>query len=278
MLSFKPEMSFLIEAHSGISATIVEKCGGSGIWASGFTASAAAGLRDANELSFSEILQLLQVMNYCTHIPILVDGDTGYGNFNNARLFVKKLCSIGIAGVVYEDKTFPKMNSFIDAKHELAEITEFCGKLRACKDSQTDSDFCLVARTEALIAKLGLQEALDRACAYVEAGADAIVIHSKQTSPEEIIAFCKAWNKLAPLIIIPTMYDASPVELFLELGVVCMIFANHLMRASVRAMIETCQLLLRNKSGHGLQISPVKDIFDIVDMSELNEAERKYLL
>jgi phosphoenolpyruvate phosphomutase len=277
MLAFKADMSFLVEAHSGISATIVERCNGNGIWASGVTASAAAGLRDANELSFSEVLNLLTTMDYCSSIPILVDGDTGYGNFNNARIFVKKLCSIGIAGVVYEDKVFPKINSFVNAKHELASIGEFCGKIKACKDAQTDNDFCLVARTEALIAKLGLQEAIDRASAYIESGADAIVLHSKQSSPGEIIDFCRAWNKTAPLVIIPTTYEASPVEDFLELGVVCMIFANQLMRASVKAMTETCCQLLRSKSCHNLPIAKVEDIFDIVNMQELEEAERKYL-
>jgi phosphoenolpyruvate phosphomutase len=277
MLAFDRGMSFLVEAHSGISAKIVERCKGRGIWASGFTASTAAGLRDANELSFHEMLNLLQTMDYCTSIPILVDGDTGYGNFNNARVFVKKLCSIGIAGVVYEDKVFPKINSFIEAKHKLADTAEFCGKLKACKDAQTDGDFCLVARTEALISNCGLQEALDRASSYVEAGADAIVIHSKQQSADEIINFCTAWNKKSPVIIIPTTYEALPVEVFLKLGVVCIIFANHLMRSAIKAMIETCQLLLQNKSGHGLPISSVKDIFEIVDMTELNEAEQKYL-
>jgi len=190
LINQKERMSYLIEAHDGVSAKIVEKCGGEGIWASGFTISTACGVRDANELSWRDVLNVLENIKFCTNIPILVDGDTGYGNFNNARIFVKKLCRLGISGVVFEDKVFPKINSFTDNNHVLAPIEEFCGKIKACKDAQTDSDFCVVARTEAFIAKQGLEVTLRMAMAYVEAGADAVVVHSKQSTPIEILDFC----------------------------------------------------------------------------------------
>lgn len=270
-------VSLFLEAHNGISAKIVEKSGANGIWASGFTMSAAMGVRDANELSWTQVLDILESMSNCTHIPILVDGDTGYGNFNNARIFVKKLCSMGVAGVVYEDKLFPKMNSFVSAEHSLVDIDNFCGKIKACKDSQTDSDFCIIARTEALIANLGMDEAIKRAAFYIEAGADAIVIHSKKETPAEILEFCKRWNKKAPVIIIPTKYEASPIVQFQEMGVTGIIFANHLMRASIKVMNDICQNIMKHHKSTGLEIASVEDIFSLTNMQELIDDEKKYL-
>ena len=274
----KNSMSYIIEAHDGLSAKIVENCGGEAIWASGFTISTAAGVRDANELSWQNILYTLENMSLCTSIPILVDGDTGYGNFNNARIFVKKLCTMGVAGVVFEDKLFPKMNSFSNSKHELANINEFCGKLKASKDTQTDADFCVVARTEAFISKCGLEVALERAHAYVDAGADAIVVHSKANTPAEILGFCKEWNKRKPVIIIPTTYEPNPPEQFKEAGVSCMIFANQLMRAAIPAMKSVCSHIIRQHSVKDFStLATVDEIFSLVNMQELEEAEQKYL-
>ena len=270
-------MSYLIEAHDGISAKIVEKCGGEGIWASGFTISTACGVRDANELSWRDVLNILENIRFCTSIPILVDGDTGYGNFNNARIFVIKLCGLGISGVVFEDKVFPKINSFTDNNHVLAPIEEFCGKIKACKDAQTDSDFCVVARTEAFIAKQGLEEALNRARAYVNAGADAVVVHSKQNTPCEILNFCNSWKKKAPIIIIPTTYTIDSPASFVNKGVSCSIFANQLLRSAVRAMENTCKKLLSSCASKDIDMATISEIFDLMNMQELNEAELRYL-
>jgi phosphoenolpyruvate phosphomutase len=154
------ELSFLMEAHNALSAKIVERTGFQGIWASGLSISTALGLRDANEASWTQVLDVLEFMSDVTSIPILVDGDTGYGNFNSIRRLVKKLCQRHIAGVCIEDKLFPKMNSFIGERQPLAEINEFCGRIRAGKDSQLDDDFSVVARIEALIAGHGVDEAL----------------------------------------------------------------------------------------------------------------------
>ena len=121
-----PKLDFLMEAHNGLSAKIVEEAGFKGIWASGLSISASMGLRDNNEASWTEVLDILEYMSDATEIPILSDGDTGYGNFNNARRLVKKLEQINIAGVCIEDKTFPKTNSFINGESQpLASIEEF---------------------------------------------------------------------------------------------------------------------------------------------------------
>ena len=145
-----PGLAFLMEAHDGLSAKIVEEAGFRGVWASGLTISAAMGLRDSNEASWTQVLDHLEYMADATGLPILVDGDTGHGNFNNVRRFVRKLCERGLAGVCIEDKLFPKTNSFIGEAQPLADTEEFCGRIKAGKDSQLDDDFVLVARVEAL--------------------------------------------------------------------------------------------------------------------------------
>jgi len=160
-------------------------------------------LNDTNELSWTQVLEIVEFMSDAVKIPILLDGDTGYGNYNNMRRLVRKLEQRGVAGVCIEDKLFPKTNSFVGERQPLADIKEFCGKIRAGKDSQTDDSFCIVARVEALISGWGLAEALKRAEAYREAGADAILIHSKVTDSSEIKAFMREWGKRGPVVIVP---------------------------------------------------------------------------
>src|SRR5262245_39121571 len=186
-----PQLTFLMEAHNGLSAKIVEEAGFAGIWASGLSISAALGVRDNNEASWTQVLDVLEFMADASTLPILVDGDTGYGNFNNVRRLVRKLGQRNIAGVCIEDKLFPKTNSFIGEAQPLADIEEFCGRIKAGKDSQDDDAFSIVARVEALIAGRGMAEALKRAEAYHAAGADAILIHSKQANADEIFTFAQ---------------------------------------------------------------------------------------
>src|SRR6202044_1384718 len=150
------ELEFLMEAHNGLSARIVREAGFKGIWASGLSISAQFGVRDNNEASWTQVVDILEFMADASDLPILLDGDTGYGNFNNMRRLVRKLEQPGIAGVCIEDKVFPKTNSLGDGAQPLAEIDEFCGRIKAGKDSQTDDDFSLVARIEALIAGWGM--------------------------------------------------------------------------------------------------------------------------
>ena len=201
-----PGLAFLMEAHDGLSAKIVEKSGHAGIWASGLSISTALGLRDCNEAAWTQMQASVEMMADAVTIPILVDGDSGYGNFNNARRVATKFEQAGASGICIEDKLFPKMNSFRGERQALAEKYEFCGRIRAIKDSQRDKDFVLVARTEALISGYSMQEALDRCSYYSAAGADAILIHSKKTTPHEILEFLSAWKNHSPVVIVPTTY------------------------------------------------------------------------
>jgi len=273
------ETEFLMEAHNGISAKIAQETGFKGIWASGLSISAALGVRDSNEASWTQVLEVLEFMSDATAIPILVDGDTGYGNFNNMRRAVQKLIQRGIAGICIEDKLFPKTNSFIGEGQPLADIDEFCGKIKAGKDSQTDDDFSIVARVEALISGWGMEEALKRAEAYRKAGADAILIHSKRNDAVEILQFLKEWANRAPVVIVPTTYYKTPTQDFRDANTSVIIWANHNIRASIAAMREVSARIQREQFLGGVEdnIATVNDIFNLAGNAELSQAEKRYL-
>lgn len=273
-------LEFIMEAHNGLSAKIVEKTGFKGIWASGLSISASLGVRDNNEASWTQVVEVAEFMSDATSIPILLDGDTGFGNFNNMRRLVKKLEQRNIAGVCIEDKLFPKTNSFISGETQpLADMDEFCGKIKAAKDSQQDDDFVVVARIEAFIAGWGLAEALRRAEAYRKAGADAILVHSKKTNASDIEAFMKEWGNRHPVVIIPTKYYSTPTEKFEQMGINLVIWANHNLRASIKAMEEISGKIYKSRSIAGVEheIASVSEIFSLQGADELKEAEKKYL-
>lgn len=274
------ELEFLMEAHNGLSARIVREAGFKGIWASGLAISAQYGVRDNNEASWTQVVDTLEFMADASELPILLDGDTGYGNFNNVRRLVKKLEQRGIAGVCIEDKLFPKTNSFIGGERQpLAEMEEFCGKIKAGKDSQDDPAFSIVARVEALIAGWGMDEALRRAEAYRAAGADAILIHSKLSRPDQILEFAREWAGRAPLVIVPTKYYSTPTDVFRKAGISTVIWANHLIRASASAMQHTAQEIFRSQTLVNVEdrIAPVDEIFRLQGADEYAAAERAYL-
>jgi len=274
-----PELEFLMEAHNGLSAKIVEEAGFKGIWASGLSMSAALGVRDSNEASWTQVVEVLEFMADATGLPILVDGDTGWGNFNNMRRAVAKLCQRGIAGICIEDKLFPKTNSFIGDGQPLADVDEFCGKIKAGKDSQTDPDFCVVARLEAFIAGRGLDEALRRAEAYHAAGADALLVHSKLSTAEEIVGFAREWAGRSPIVIVPTKYYATPTDEFRNAGISVVIWANHNLRAAISAMREVSRRIYRDQTLAGVEnaIAGVQDVFELAGNDELAAAEKRYL-
>lgn len=277
----KKELDFLMEAHNGLSAKIVQEAGFKGIWASGLSLSAQVGVRDNNEMSWTQVIDVVDFMTECTDIPILLDGDTGYGNFNNARRLIGKLERADVAGVCMEDKLFPKTNSFIDGELQpLADIDEFCGKIMACKDVQKDPDFMVVARLEAFITGYGLDEAYRRADAYHKAGADAILCHSKKKDDSDIKAFMEAWGTRCPVVIVPTKYPDVHCDTFRDYDVSMVIWANHNMRAAVSAMQKVTQDIYDNESLKNVEasgeISTVAEVFRLQNTGELKVAENMY--
>jgi phosphoenolpyruvate phosphomutase len=274
------ELEFLMEAHNGLSARIVREAGFKGIWASGLSISAQFGVRDNNEASWTQVVDMLEFMADASDLPILLDGDTGYGNFNNMRRLVRKLEQRGIAGVCIEDKQFPKTNSFLNGERQpLADIEEFVGKIAAGKDTQQDPNFSIVARVEALIAGWGMDEALRRAEAYRLAGADAILIHSKLSKPDDIVTFAKEWARRSPLVIVPTRYYSTPTEVFRKAGISTVIWANHLVRSAASAMQSVAKEIFESQTLVNVEdrIVSVNEIFRLQDADEYSAAERLYL-
>jgi phosphoenolpyruvate phosphomutase len=279
-LLMSSNLEFLLESHNGISAKIAEEVGFRGLWASGLAISAQYGVRDSNEASWTQVLENIEFMSDAINIPIMLDGDTGYGNFNNVRRLVKKLEQRDIAAVCIEDKLYPKTNSFIDGdKQELADIDEFCSRIKAGKDAQIDDDFSIITRIEAFIAGWGLSEALRRAEAYHRAGSDAILIHSAKSDPSEILAFKKEWGDTSPVIVVPTKYYSTPTQVLDEAGFSIAIWANHMIRSSIKAMQESAKQIYESSSILTVEgeIASVKEVFRLQGVSELKEAEENYL-
>lgn len=273
------ELSFLMEAHDALSASVAERAGFKGLWASGLSISSSLGYRDANEASWTQVVDVVERMADAVSVPILVDGDSGFGNFNNARLAALKLWQRGAAGVCLEDKGFPKMNSFVGERHPLAETNEFCGRLKAVKDTVPVAGFVLVARLEALIAGHGQDEALARAHAYADAGADAILIHSRKADADEVLDFARLWQNRLPVVIVPTKYYRTPVSAYRQAGISTVIWANHNMRAAVAAMRQVCGRILAEESIAGIEseVASLDEVFGLLAYDELAAAEERYL-
>jgi len=279
-LLLSSQLEFICEAHNGLSAKIVEEAGFHGIWASGLCISAQFGVRDNNEASWTQVLDNLEFMSDATQIPILLDGDTGYGNFNNMQRLIRKLEQRQIAAVCIEDKLFPKTNSFLKGEAQpLADMDEFCGKIKAGKDAQSEIDFCIIARVEAFICGWGLAEAMRRAEAYHQAGADGILIHSALAIPDEILSFKREWGNRCPVVIVPTKYYSTPTDVFRQQGFSMVIWANHMLRAAIATMQSTARILKKEENLLSIEdkIIPVSEVFRLQGAAELLEAEQHYL-
>lgn len=273
----EPGPTPIMGVYDGLSARIAADAGFPALWASGLCVSTALGARDNDEVSWADLLSVVTWIAESTDLPVLVDGDTGHGNFNTARRFAARAERVGAAGVCLEDKVFPKMNSFVGNAHRLAPVPEFCGKIAACREATGGTGFLVVARTEAFIAGAGLQEAVQRAEAYCDAGADAVFVHSRKSTASEIASFARNWDGRAPLIICPTTYHPTPVSEFQRLGVAGIIWANQTMRAAVTAMQQTCQTIRdEGPTAAEPRITPLDDIFALMKYPELDADESRF--
>lgn len=268
-----------VGAHNGLGARIIERHGFDAVWASGLEISTAHGLPDANILTMTENLEAARTIHDATALPVLCDCDTGYGNASNVKHMVRRYEAAGMAAIVIEDKIFPKVNSFIAGRQSLAPVEEFAGRLRAAKETQRNPSFMVFARIEALIAGFGLEEALRRAQAYVAAGADGIVIHSKAATPEEIFAFARRFrDHRVPLVAIPTTYPQVTAQELEREGFAMVIYANHGLRASIRAMERTLSMIAQKGCSAPIEseIASLKEVFDLQGMQDFKEDERRF--
>jgi phosphonopyruvate hydrolase len=270
-----------MSAHNPLSARLAEEAGFDGIWASGFELSAAYGVPDASLLSFSQHLDMTRAIVEQTSIPMVADIDTGYGNAINVLHVVRAYAEAGAAAVVMEDKLFPKDTSLLaGGRQELVRIEEFQGKIEAAREAGKAREVIVIARTEALIADLGLDEALKRGMAYAEAGADLLLVHSKRKTPDEIVAFTERWNGPIPLTIVPTAYPDLTEAKVRKLGKIrIVIYANHAIRAAVGAMRQVFAQIRRDGGIDRVdkQIASVEDIFALQRVPAMKAAEKKYL-
>jgi phosphoenolpyruvate phosphomutase len=260
-------------SHNGLSAKLVEKNGFDAIWASSLEISTSYGLPDASILSMTDFLSATQAMYDAVEIPIIADCDSGFGDEANVAYMVRKYEAAGIAAVCIEDKPFPKTNSFINGHQQLVPVEVFASKIKAGCDARKSEDFLFVARVEALIAGLGMQEALHRAAAYTEAGADAILIHSKKRTPDEILEFTRLWKQRTPVIVVPTTYYKLTVEDAAKAGIKMLIYANHGIRSAVRAMDEAMASIMRNGSSTFVEptIASMEELFVLQGMEKIRK-------
>lgn len=269
-----------VGAHDGLGAKLIGESNFDSVWASGLEISASYGVPDANILTMNQFLSKAYEMNQATTLPVIADCDTGFGNVNNAIFMMEQYEAHGISGICIEDKTFPKVNSFIEGRQNLADIDEFSGKIRAITDTKKDKNIVLIARVEALIAGWGMEEALKRSYAYEDAGADAILIHSKKKEPSEIIDFVKTFRKKSktPIVIVPTTYPNLSEEEIKKLGINHVIYANQLIRTRMHYQKNILNILNEKKKLASIEdkIAPLKDILKMCGLFELNNNENIY--
>lgn len=265
-------------AHNPLGAKLAQEAGYGAVWVSGFELSASYAVPDASILPMSTHLEITRAMAEVQGLPLIADIDTGFGNAVNVAYAVPRYEAAGAAAVVIEDKTFPKDSSLrMGGRQILVPIPEFQGKIAAAKAA---SSVLVIARTEALIAGLGEREALRRGTAYAEAGADAVLIHSKQKTPDEILSFCRKWQGPVPLVLVPTSYpELSFAEITALDKVGLIICGNHAIRAAVASMRSIFDRILKDGGIGGVEkdIAPVSDIFALQGDESMRTLERAFL-
>ena len=265
-------------AFDAMSAKLVENSGFDAIWAGSFGISATHALPDASILTMTEFLNVASNMEDACDIPIIADCDTGFGGPSNVTHMVKKYEKTGVAAVCIEDKTFPKQNSFLEnSKQELLPEKEFVAKIIAAKEAKENSNFMIIGRTEALISGLGMKEAVKRANAYEKAGADAILIHSKQDSPEEIFEFAESWGGTLPLVVVPTSFPTVKIDELISHKIKMVIYANQTLRATHAIISKVLEQLKNSASINDLSIdmTSMQEIFQLQETYNIKKQEEK---
>mgnify|MGYP001490448060 CR=1 FL=1 len=265
-------------AFDAMSAKLVEINGFDAVWAGSFAISATHAVPDASIMTMTEFLQVAKNMVDSCQIPIIADCDTGFGGPSNVSHLVSQYEKGGIAGISIEDKIFPKQNSLLEnSTQELISEKEFVAKIIAGKKAKEDQNFVIIARTEALIAGLGVSEAIKRANAYESAGADAILIHSKNSTPDEIFEFCDKWKGEVPIVVVPTTYGSVKISELISHKIKMVIYANQSLRIAHKSM---SRLLKKLKDADSLDeidedISEMNDIFELQKMFEIHSQEKE---
>jgi phosphoenolpyruvate phosphomutase len=267
-------------AHDALSAKLAEEAGFDAIWASGFGISAVQAVPDANILTLTETLEAVRRIVDAVDIPVVADCDNGYGNAINVMRTVGEFERAGAAGICIEDNDFPKRCSFYaGVRRDLVAVEEHARKVQAATAARRDPGFAVIARTEALIAGLGLEEALVRARAYADAGADAVLVHSKAADFGELQEFARSWDRDVPLVAVPTTYPGVGIPELQAAGFRMAIFANQALRAAIVAMRETLREIRRTGGTASVEgrIAPLEEVYALVGVPELKANEQRFL-
>lgn len=269
-----------IEAHSGLSALIVEHAHTKElgmhkefdfIWISSLTDSTVKGKPDTELVDLTSRMGTVADVLEVTTKPVIFDGDTG-GQLEHFPYTVRTLERVGVSAVIIEDKTGAKKNSLLgtSVKQVLADPKEFAQKIRAGKKAQVTPDFMIIARLESMIADAGVKDALKRAKIYIDAGADGIMVHSKEKNPAEVLEFCREYKKFkkrVPLVAVPSTYNVITEEELQKAGVNMVIHANHLLRSAYPAMVRTAERIL--KHGRSKEVDelcmPISEILTLIE-------------
>lgn len=278
LLNAKPIVRIL-EAHNGLSSLIIENLSiqngemlleFDGMWSSSLTDSTSKGKPDIEAVDLTTRLQDLNNILECTTKPIIFDGDTG-GKPEHFVFTVRTLERHGVSAIIIEDKVGLKKNSLFgtDVKQIQASIEEFCEKIIVGKKSQITEDFMIIARIESLICGKDVEDAITRACAYVNAGADGIMIHSKNKTGDDIKDFCYKFRIIfpfTPIIVVPTSYNKVYEKELTDWGANIVIYANHMLRASYPAMLKVAKSILQNERSYEVDefCMPIKDILELI--------------
>jgi phosphoenolpyruvate mutase len=274
ILAVKPIVRIL-EAHNGLTGLIVEKTKVNsnqfdGMWLSSLTHSTSKGKPDIQYVDVTTISQTLNEIFDVTTKPMIVDADNG-GLVEHFKFMVRSLERLGVSAVIIEDKIGVKRNSLFGTTVAQTQdtIENFCHKITSGKNAQVTEDFMIIARVESLILKQGQQDAINRSLAYIKAGADGIMIHSKENSPNEIKSFIKEFRSIekdVPLIVVPSTYNSITEEELIELGVNVVIYANHLLRSAYPHMVTAAKRILQNQ--RSLETDdiclPIKEILTLI--------------
>jgi|TARA_Y100000310_G_C20697939_1_gene827094 phosphoenolpyruvate phosphomutase len=282
LLQLKPLVR-IMEVHNGLTGRIVETTKiidgdkvkeFDGMWQSSLTDSTSKGKPDIELVDMTSRTQTIDQIFEVTTKPMVVDGDSG-GLTEHFVYVVKTLERLGVSAVIIEDKIGSKRNSLFGTEVEQQQdtIENFCKKILSGKRSQVNDDFMIIARIESLILKKGVEDALKRAKAYIESGADGIMIHSKEKSSKEILDFCEEYKKfenIVPLVAVPTTYNSISEEELIKAGVNVVIYANHLLRSAYPAMVNTAKTILYKERSLETDkyCHPIKDILTLIPGSK----------
>jgi phosphoenolpyruvate phosphomutase len=266
--------------YDGLSTLIAQQSGCDALWASGLGIAAAHGVPDASVLTMTEVRDAAAIIARASHLPVICDCDTGFGEMRTLRRMVPEFERAGVAAVCIEDKLYPKRNSFLPGQ-DLIDPWEFATKIQVAKESQRGPDFMVFARLESLIAGTGMEDAVTRAELYVDAGADTIVVHSKASTAREVCEFAEHWRSTGhttSLAVLPTTYSDTTFQQLEAAGIAIVIYANQALRANLRATTSAFESIRALGSSGPIEtdLAPITAVFDLTREADVHASDQDF--